>query len=167
MRQRQFVLGPLSTKNLAWRVPACLSLLLLQVEVAFEKSRGAGIPLLSHQLWDSTSMTLGVLAKCMGRGAWKRRVSHSPGPSLEITCEDGHVVEAAVQLAEQDGQEAVCCQHAGISCALVIHHHILWFCGIHLGGHKGKSQVAWKSKVPEDRGRGLPSPFTPTPSASA
>lgn len=42
-------------------------------------------------------------------------------------------MEAAVQLAEQDGQEAVCCQHTSVPCALVIDHHVLWFCGLHLG----------------------------------
>lgn len=50
-----------------------------------------------------------------------------------LTCEDGHTVEAAIQLAEQDGQEAVCGQHTGISRALVIHHHVLWLHSLHLG----------------------------------
>lgn len=94
-----------------------------------------GFPLPSQVLWDNTFLLrLLVLAKCK-----EEKASHSPDPSLEFTCEDGHTVEAAVQLAEQDGQEAVCCQHAGISCALVIHHYILWFCGIHLRDHKGRS----------------------------
>lgn len=79
----------------------------------------------------------------------EEKVSHSPGPSLEFTCEDGHAVEAAVQLAEQDGQEAVCCQHAGISCALVIHHHILWFCGIHLGTIRAEVRLLGRTRGQE------------------
>lgn len=62
------------------------------------------------------------------------------GGSPGRTCEDGHAVEAAVQLAEQDGQEAVCGQHAGIPRALVIDHHVLRLRGLHLGaGGRGQA----------------------------
>lgn len=50
-----------------------------------------------------------------------------------LTCEDGHAVEAAVQLAEQDGEEAVCSQHADIPGALVIDNHVLWLLSLCLG----------------------------------
>lgn len=56
----------------------------------------------------------------------------------ELTCEDGHAVEAAVQLAEQDGEEAVCSQHAGVPCALVIDYHVLRLCGLHLGAMRAE-----------------------------
>lgn len=58
------------------------------------------------------------------------------------TCEDGHAVEAAVQLAEQDGEEAVCGQHAGVPCALVIDHHVLRLRGLHLGAKRAEVTVA-------------------------
>ena len=67
-------------------------------------------------------------------------VPPSPLPWVcpELTCEDGHAVEAAVQLAEQDGEEAVCSQHAGVPCALVIDYHVLRLCGLHLGAMRAE-----------------------------
>lgn len=67
-------------------------------------------------------------------------MAHSPS---ELTGEDGHAVEAAVQLAEQDGEEAVCGQHAGIPRALVVHNHILRLRGLHLGAVRAEVRARW------------------------
>lgn len=53
------------------------------------------------------------------------------------TCEEGHLGEAALQLAQQDGEEAVFGQEAGILCALVIHHHFLLPAQVHLDTQTG------------------------------
>lgn len=70
------------------------------------------------------------------------------GVGPRLTREDGHAVEAAVQLAQQDGEEAVCGQHAGVPRALVIDHHVLWLCGLHLGAMGQRSACRLHLSMP-------------------
>lgn len=59
------------------------------------------------------------------------------------TCEDGDAVETAVQLAQEDGEEAVGGQASHVPCALVIDHHVLVLLRLHLQGN-GKNPVSEK-----------------------
>lgn len=59
------------------------------------------------------------------------------------TCEDGDTVETAVQLAQEDGEEAVGSQAGHIPRALVVDHHVLVLLRLHLQGN-GENWVSEK-----------------------
>lgn len=57
------------------------------------------------------------------------------GNQPDPTCEDGDAMEAAVQLAQEDGEETVSSQAAHVPRALVIDHHVPVLFRLHLGGN--------------------------------
>lgn len=57
-----------------------------------------------------------------------------PSSRSAPTCEDGDAVETAVQLAQEDGEEAVGSQAGHVPRALVIDHHVLVLLCLHLQG---------------------------------
>lgn len=54
------------------------------------------------------------------------------------TCKQGHAVESALQLPQQDVDEAVPGERARVLSALIIHHHFLFPAQVHL--RKGRGQ---------------------------